>query len=45
MEQNAAQALTVADFGYVLETGKVVLQGATADLLGDGGLWAAYLGA
>ncbi len=44
-EQNAVQALTVADYGYVLETGKVVLQGATADLLGDGGLWAAYLGA
>ena len=45
VEQNAVQALTVADYGYVLETGKVVLQGATADLLGDGGLWAAYLGA
>ena len=44
-EQNAVQALTVANYGYVLETGKVVLQGATADLLGDGGLWAAYLGA
>ena len=44
-EQNAVQALTVADYGYVLESGKVVLQGATADLLGDGGLWAAYLGA
>ena len=44
-EQNAVQALTVADYGYVLETGKVVLQGATADLLGDGSLWAAYLGA
>ncbi len=44
-EQNAVQALTVADYGYVLETGKVVLQGATTDLLEDGTLWAAYLGA
>ena len=44
-EQNAVQALTVADYGYVLETGQVVLQGATTDLLEDGTLWAAYLGA
>ena len=44
-EQNAVQALTVADYGYVLETGKVVLQGATTDLLEEGTLWAAYLGA
>ena len=44
-EQNAVQALTVADFGYVLETGRVVLEGATTDLLEDGTLWAAYLGA
>lgn len=44
-EQNAVQALTVADYGYVLETGRVVLQGATTDLLEDGTLWAAYLGA
>ena len=44
-EQNAVQALTVADYGYVLETGQVVLQGATTDLLEEGTLWAAYLGA
>ena len=44
-EQNAVQALTVADYGYVLETGRVVLQGATTDLLEDGTLWEAYLGA
>ena len=43
-EQNAVQALNVADYGYVLETGKVVFEGATTDLKEEGTLWAAYLG-
>jgi len=44
VEQNAAQALRLADRGYVLETGTVVIAGAAADLLGDARVQAAYLG-
>ena len=35
VEQNAKAALQVADRGYVLETGKVVLQGSSHELLED----------
>ena len=35
VEQNAKAALTIADRGYVLETGKVILQGAATDLLAN----------
>lgn len=44
VEQNAKAALTIADRGYVLETGKVVLQGAASDLLSDEEVKRAYLG-
>ncbi len=44
VEQNAQAALKIADRGYVLETGKVVLQGATQDLLADVEVKRAYLG-
>jgi branched-chain amino acid transport system ATP-binding protein len=44
VEQNAAAALAIADRGYVLETGRVVLEGAGGDLLADAGVRAAYLG-
>ncbi len=44
VEQNAAAALGVADRGYVLETGKVVLEGGGAELAADGGVQRAYLG-
>jgi branched-chain amino acid transport system ATP-binding protein len=44
VEQNAQAALQIADRGYVLETGKVVLQGATRDLLTDVEVKRAYLG-
>ena len=44
VEQNAAQALALADRGYVLETGELVLQGTGADLLADDRVRAAYLG-
>lgn len=44
VEQNAAQALALADRGYVLETGEVVLSGAGADLLKDEKVKEAYLG-
>ena len=44
VEQNAAAALAIADRGYVLETGRVVLSGTGAELLADRGVRAAYLG-
>jgi branched-chain amino acid transport system ATP-binding protein len=45
VEQNATMALSIADRGYVLSTGKVVLQGAAKDLLASEELKRAYLGA
>jgi branched-chain amino acid transport system ATP-binding protein len=44
VEQNAAAALTVADRGYVLETGRVVLSGTGAALAADASVRHAYLG-
>jgi branched-chain amino acid transport system ATP-binding protein len=44
VEQNAAQALSLADRGYVLETGEIVLQGTGSELLADDRVRAAYLG-
>jgi branched-chain amino acid transport system ATP-binding protein len=44
VEQNAAQALGLADRGYVLETGEIVLQGTGQELLADDRVRAAYLG-
>lgn len=44
VEQNARAALQAADRGYVLETGKVVLQGGSHDLLEDVEVKRAYLG-
>ncbi|WP_293908845.1 ABC transporter ATP-binding protein [Sphaerochaeta sp. UBA5836] len=44
IEQNAAMALSIADRGYVLETGNVVLQGRGAELLEDSAVKKAYLG-
>jgi branched-chain amino acid transport system ATP-binding protein len=44
VEQNAAQALALADRGYVLETGELVLEGTGAQLLADDRVRAAYLG-
>jgi branched-chain amino acid transport system ATP-binding protein len=45
VEQMANQALGVADRAYVLETGRVTLQGKGCDLLNDPKVRAAYLGA
>jgi len=45
VEQNAQMALSVADRGYVLETGKIVTTGTGADLLNDDSVKKAYLGA
>lgn len=44
VEQNAAQALRLAQRGYVLETGTVVMTDAAATLLSDDRVRAAYLG-
>ena len=44
VEQNANMALSIADRGYVLSTGRIVLQGKAADLLEDEDLRKAYLG-
>jgi branched-chain amino acid transport system ATP-binding protein len=44
VEQNAAQALSLADRGYVLETGSIVMTDAAAALLVDARVRAAYLG-
>jgi branched-chain amino acid transport system ATP-binding protein len=44
VEQNANVSLSIADRGYVLSTGRLVLQGKAADLLGDEDLRKAYLG-
>jgi branched-chain amino acid transport system ATP-binding protein len=44
VEQNAAQALSLADRGYVLETGEIVLEGTGQELLADDRVRAAYLG-
>jgi branched-chain amino acid transport system ATP-binding protein len=44
VEQNARQALTLADRGYVLETGEIVLAGTGRELLADDRIRAAYLG-
>jgi branched-chain amino acid transport system ATP-binding protein len=44
VEQNVRQTLAIADRAYVLETGKVQMQGAGKDLLDDPHVKAAYLG-
>jgi branched-chain amino acid transport system ATP-binding protein len=45
VEQNASHALRLADRAYVLESGRVVLEGAGVDLLQDDRVRSAYLGA
>jgi branched-chain amino acid transport system ATP-binding protein len=44
VEQNARAALQVADYGYVLETGDIVLEGVAADLAGNPRVIDTYLG-
>jgi branched-chain amino acid transport system ATP-binding protein len=44
VEQNALMALSIADYGYVLESGRVVLAGRGQDLLDDENVQRAYLG-
>ena len=44
VEQNAHAALQVADYGYVLETGEIVIEGASAALASDPRVIESYLG-
>src|SRR5437762_345205 len=44
VEQNARLALRMADRGYVMESGRIVLSGAARNLLADDHVRAAYLG-
>ena len=44
VEQNARAALQVADYGYVLETGEIALEGAAAELAGNPRVVETYLG-
>ena len=44
VEQNAKKALAIADRAYVLETGKIMLEGNAKDLLEDDSIKKAYLG-
>jgi len=44
VEQNARAALQVADYGYVLETGEIVLEGPSADLASNPRVIESYLG-
>ena len=43
MEQNAKKALAIANKAYVLETGRIVLQGNAKDLMNDDSVKKAYL--
>jgi len=44
VEQNAQMALSIADRAYVLETGRIVLEGPAQDLLHNEMVIEAYLG-
>jgi branched-chain amino acid transport system ATP-binding protein len=44
IEQNAQAALAIADYGYVMESGSIALQGKGQDLLHDEAVQRAYLG-
>jgi branched-chain amino acid transport system ATP-binding protein len=44
VEQNAMAALSIANYGYVLETGRIVLEGTGSSLLHNTKVRAAYLG-
>ncbi|MEC8982641.1 MAG: ABC transporter ATP-binding protein, partial [Actinomycetota bacterium] len=43
-EQNANMALSIADYGYIMETGKIVMDGEAAKLLKDEDVQEFYLG-
>ena len=44
VEQNASAALDVSDYAYVLETGRIVLEGPSGEVAANPRVTAAYLG-
>ena len=44
VEQNAKKALSISNYAYVLETGKISLSGKASDLINDEQVKKAYLG-
>ena len=44
IEQNAKAALEIADYGYVMETGNIVMEGSGSELLNNDNVKKAYLG-
>jgi branched-chain amino acid transport system ATP-binding protein len=44
VEQNLQKALSIAHHGYVIQTGRIVMQGSGQDLLHDERIKKAYLG-
>ena len=44
VEQNLKKALAIAHYGYVIQTGRIVMEGKGADLLADESIRRAYLG-
>ena len=44
VEQNARAALRVADYAYVMDGGRIAIEGSSADLANDARVRAAYLG-
>ncbi|MFQ5567825.1 MAG: ATP-binding cassette domain-containing protein, partial [Paracoccaceae bacterium] len=44
VEQNAFAALSIADRGYVMETGRIAMSGPAAELIADARVREAYLG-
>jgi branched-chain amino acid transport system ATP-binding protein len=44
IEQRARQSLEISDRGYILDSGRIVMQGVAADLLGDARMADLYLG-
>ncbi|MGN0661070.1 MAG: ABC transporter ATP-binding protein [Oscillospiraceae bacterium] len=44
VEQNAKKALSISDYAYVLETGKIVLEGKASELMNNAEIKKAYLG-
>jgi branched-chain amino acid transport system ATP-binding protein len=44
VEQNLKKALAIADYGYVIQTGRIVMEGKGEELLADPKVREAYLG-
>jgi branched-chain amino acid transport system ATP-binding protein len=44
VEQNARQALSVSSYAYVMESGKIVLEGPAEQLMSDPAVISSYLG-